>query len=94
MNVSHNGLIGILIGRGRVTDNLASFNGGPGIGGPGIQNNSGLMINNYAAGNAGYGIIATCPSSVIGNVTEFNGGPQQLLMDGVTCAAATNSNAP
>jgi hypothetical protein len=89
MIISHSGSIGIFTGRGRVSDNSSMFNGVRGI-----QNASGPMINNYAGGNAGYGIIANCPGSVIGNVTEFNGGPQQLLINGASCAAATNASAP
>jgi parallel beta-helix repeat protein len=88
VNASHNGSIGILIGRGRLSDNTAFFNGVRGI-----QNAAGPLLNNYAAGNGQIGIIANCPGSVIGNVAEFNG-TQGLFINGGGCVAATNTSVP
>jgi hypothetical protein len=88
VNASHNGSIGILIGRGRLSDNTAFFNGLRGM-----QNASGPLLNNYAAGNGQIGIIANCPGSVIGNVAEFNGS-QGLFINGGGCVASTNASVP
>lgn len=88
VNASQNGVIGILIGRGRLVDNTAFFNGLRGI-----QNAGGPMLNNYAAGNATIGIIANCPGSVIGNVADANG-TQGLFINGTSCVAATNASIP
>jgi len=88
VTASHNGIIGILIGRGRVSESRAFSNGLRGI-----QNASGPMLYNHAAFNKEIGIIANCPGSVIGNVAEFNG-TQGLFINGGSCVAATNSTAP
>lgn len=88
VNASQNGSIGILIGRGRLSDNTAFFNRIRGI-----QNSAGPMLNNYAAGNGQIGIIANCPGSVIGNVAEFNG-TQGLFINGGSCVASTNASVP
>jgi hypothetical protein len=88
VNTSSNGSIGILIGRGRLSDNTAFFNG---LRGP--QNSAGPMLNNYAAGNGQIGIIANCPGSVIGNVAEFKGS-QGLFINGGGCVANTNASVP
>ena len=88
VNASHNGSIGILIGRGRLSDNTAFFNGLRGM-----QNAAGPLLNNYAAGNGQIGIIANCPASVIGNVAEFNG-TQGLFINGGGCVASTNASVP
>jgi hypothetical protein len=88
VNASNNGSIGILIGRGRLSDNTAFFNGVRGL-----QNAGGPLLNNYAAGNGAIGIIANCPGTVIGNVTEFNG-TQGLFINGSGCVASTNASVP
>ena len=88
VNASNNGSIGILIGRGRLSDNTAFFNGLRGI-----QNAAGPLLNNYAAGNGQIGIIANCPGSVIGNVAEFNG-TEGLFINGGGCVSSTNASVP
>jgi hypothetical protein len=88
VNASHNGIVGILIGRGRLSDNTSMFNGLRGM-----QNSGGPVLNNYVAGNKEIGIIANCPGSVIGNVAEFNG-TQGIFINGGSCVAATNSVEP
>ena len=88
VNASNNGSIGILIGRGRLSDNTAFFNGVRGI-----QNAAGPLLNNYAAGNGQIGIIANCPGSVIGNVAEFNG-TEGLFINGGGCVSSTNASVP
>ena len=88
VNASNNGSIGILIGRGRLSDNTAFFNGLRGI-----QNAAGPLLNNYAAGNGQIGIIANCPGSVIGNVAEFNG-TEGLFINGGVSVSSTNASVP
>jgi hypothetical protein len=84
ITASHSGTIGILIYFGRVSDNTASYNGLRGI-----QNGYGPMLNNLAMFNKEYGILANCPGSVIGNVAVANG--TNLVINGISCAAANNS---
>jgi hypothetical protein len=80
---------GIIINAGGVaTGNVASFNGGHGIGiFYGTATGNTLFLNNAS------GISAFCPSSIIGNTVVSNG-PGSIETNGAGCALANNATRP
>jgi len=94
------------ISAGSVLDSIASFNGGTGIGvafgttsnssalnngGFGISVNAGSVTGNTAVNNGKEGILAVCPSSLIGNTLLGNKPDDTPLLGGVSCAVSNTS---
>jgi len=81
--VRDNGFQGILAS-GTVSGNTVVENGNDGI------NAQGTVSGNTSFTNSGRGIIAFCPSSVVGNTAAFNI-QTNLVTSGPGCAAANNA---
>ncbi len=81
--VRDNGFQGILAS-GTVTGNTVVENGNDGI------NAQGTVSGNTSFTNSGRGIIAFCPSSVVGNTAAFNI-QTNLVTSGPGCAVANNA---
>lgn len=85
VRASSNGIIGILVGfNSLIAGSIANNNGLRGI-----QNFQGILSGNIADGNKETGIIANCPSTVIGNQVT-NNGSSNLFINGPGCVAVNN----
>lgn len=86
VHVDSNGQFGIAATGGIVRDSRATNNNFPGI-----NMDKGIISGNVVTGNGFHGIVAVCPSSIVGNMSNNNVFDNIFLSGGVGCTLANNA---